>query len=146
MKKDVEAFRAFIKKHPKLILDVRTNKRSWKDLYSDWVILGEEDECWKDYQAEVQESSITQGFKGLKARKKRMQSQEKAASSKKEMTLGDVLSVFKDMSLSDLKQHISSVSGAVEGIYELLQQFQGSKSSAPDKGRNTSDYFSIFKD
>ena len=38
----LEEFKSFIKRHPLLKADVQSGKKTWQELYEDFVILGEE--------------------------------------------------------------------------------------------------------
>jgi hypothetical protein len=38
----LEEFKAFIKKHPLLKTEVQSGKKTWQELYEDFVLLGEE--------------------------------------------------------------------------------------------------------
>lgn len=35
----INDFKQFVKKHPKLIKEVRKEQRSWQDVYENWVTL-----------------------------------------------------------------------------------------------------------
>lgn len=150
MKKDVEAFRIFVQKHPKLIKEVRSNTRTWREIYEDWFILGESHECWENYRSEQEYSLKEDRFRGLKERKQQKAMEEKELKeekkTKKDITVGDVFSMFRDINVSDLQQHIVQFSGAIEGIHQLLQQFQGSKTQQGPQSKPSEGYFSVFKD
>lgn len=36
----INDFKQFVKKHPKLIKEVRKEQRSWQDVYENWVLFG----------------------------------------------------------------------------------------------------------
>ncbi|MGG1571506.1 spore coat protein YlbD [Fictibacillus sp. NRS-1165] len=145
MKKDVEAFRIFVQKHPKLISEVRSNKRSWRDVYEDWYFLGEEHESWDPFKSVPDEEAVkSDHFRGLKERKQKQAPADQPP--KKEITVGDVFSMFRDINVSELQQHIAQFSGAIEGIHQLLKQFQGSKPVQGPPTKPGESYFSIFKD
>lgn len=44
----VNAFRAFINKHPELRKELRKSGRSWQEYYEKWILLGENDPYWND--------------------------------------------------------------------------------------------------
>lgn len=50
----MEEFRTFVNKHPKLREEVQTQKRSWQNIYEDWVILGESHDQWNQFQEKKQ--------------------------------------------------------------------------------------------
>ncbi|MCK6256886.1 YlbD family protein [Fictibacillus sp. KIGAM418] len=147
MKKDVEAFRIFVQKHPKLISEVRSNNRTWRDVYEDWYFLGANHESWKAFKAEKDQDTVKTGhFRGLKERKQKQEPESAEEQSKKEITVGDVFSMFRDINVSEIQQHIVQFSGAIEGIHQLLKQFQGSKSVQGPPSNSKDSYFSVFKD
>ncbi|BCE14284.1 hypothetical protein RSC3_01640 [Bacillus paralicheniformis] len=36
----IDEFKQFIKRHPKLISEVRKQEKSWQEVYENWVLLG----------------------------------------------------------------------------------------------------------
>ena len=42
MSEKLDEFKSFIKKHPLLKLDVQSGKKTWQELYEDFVLLGED--------------------------------------------------------------------------------------------------------
>ena len=57
MQSRMDEFREFVKRHPKIRDDVRMGKRSWQNIYEEWVIYGENDEQWANFRQEPQNSS-----------------------------------------------------------------------------------------
>lgn len=53
----INDFKQFVKKHPKLIKEVRKEQRSWQDVYENWVLFGESDPIWDPYR-EPEEASF----------------------------------------------------------------------------------------
>lgn len=51
----MEEFRTFVKNHPLVRDEVKNGKRSWQSIYEDFVILGENDESWKQYEENKKE-------------------------------------------------------------------------------------------
>ena len=50
MSSRLEAFREFVSRHPSLRKEVLSGKKTWQNIYEDWVILGEENEIWNPYR------------------------------------------------------------------------------------------------
>ena len=42
-------FREFVSLHPLLRDEVRNGKRSWQNIYEEWVLYGDEDNLWQKY-------------------------------------------------------------------------------------------------
>ncbi len=57
-RQSIDDFKQFVKKHPKLIQNVRKEQRRWQEVYENWVLLGEDDPIWNPFKDEaVQPSS-----------------------------------------------------------------------------------------
>lgn len=131
----VEQFKQFVKRHPKLVREVRQKKRSWQDIYEEWYLLGEEDETWQQYKGE--ESATENNTKD---------------STKKESNsdlMGQVLNMVKNVDMNELQKHITNVSGALSNVQQLMDQFQSPKQSNQRFDPSTStrhDPFSFRKD
>lgn len=115
----VEGFKEFVKKHPKLIKEVRSNKKSWQDLYEDWVILGENDEMWDPYKRDANSEKV-----------------EESQNSKKKMEdiIAQVFSYAKKMDFEELQQHMTNLNGAITNVQEIVQQFQSIKKPSNNSG------------
>lgn len=46
----MDQFREFVAKYPKVRDDVTSGKKTWQNIYEDWVILGEQNPVWAQYQ------------------------------------------------------------------------------------------------
>lgn len=51
----MDEFRKFVNNHQTIRNDVLSGKRTWQQIYEDWVILGEGDESWKQYETTKEE-------------------------------------------------------------------------------------------
>jgi ABC-type antimicrobial peptide transport system permease subunit len=112
----VQQFKAFIKKHPNLIQEVRKGNKNWQELYEDWYLLGEEDEIWKPYKA----------------------AEEKEVNTKKENKsdlMSQILRSVKKIDVNEMQQHIENVNNAISTIQNLLSQFQGVQPKNHQAGR-----------
>lgn len=49
MESRMDEFREFVGKYPKIRDDVRSGKRTWQNIYEEWVIYGEHDAQWQKY-------------------------------------------------------------------------------------------------
>jgi hypothetical protein len=106
----VEKFKRFVKKHPKIIQEVRKGHKTWKEFYEDWYLFGEEDEIWNQYK------------EGKKEQKK----EQKTESSN---FMNKIVSTLKNMDVNEMQQHIASVQEAISAIQNVIGQFQGMKQS-----------------
>ncbi|WP_449539895.1 spore coat protein YlbD [Ferdinandcohnia sp. Marseille-Q9671] len=103
----VQEFKSFVKKHPKLIMEVRKGTYSWQEIYEDWYLLGEKDEKWKDYK----------------------EKDEKDTESNKDDFIGKIFSTFKNANMDDIQQQISNVGEAITTIQAVIHQFKGEKNT-----------------
>ena len=49
MESRMDEFRDFVGRYPKIRDDVRSGKRTWQNIYEEWVIYGENDQQWLKY-------------------------------------------------------------------------------------------------
>ncbi|TYR82607.1 cytosolic protein [Priestia megaterium] len=103
----VVEFKQFVKAHPKLIEEVRTQQKTWKELYEDWYLFGAEDSMWDAYRQEEAKS-------------------ETATEEKKDI-MSTIVSSLKNMDLNQVQYHITNVNSAIANIQQVLQQFQSTK-------------------
>lgn len=45
----MEEFKEFVSKHEKIKNEVRTGKRTWQNIYEEWVLYGENDPQWQAF-------------------------------------------------------------------------------------------------
>ena len=61
----VSDFKEFVKSHELLKEEVRSGKTSWKKIYEDYTILGENDSSWKKYVKVNNERISKEGIMGV---------------------------------------------------------------------------------
>ncbi len=52
MKSRMDEFKKFVSSHNKLKDEVRNGKRTWQNIYEEWVLYGEDDPSWKGFLSE----------------------------------------------------------------------------------------------
>lgn len=55
----MDEFRNFVSRYPKLRDDVRSGKRTWQNIYEEWVLYGEHDPQWQQYRSDVDPNQET---------------------------------------------------------------------------------------
>lgn len=50
MESRMDAFRDFINRYPLVKQEVLNGKKTWQQIYEDWVLLGENDNIWNPYR------------------------------------------------------------------------------------------------
>jgi len=51
MQSRMDEFREFVGRYPKIRDDVRSGKRTWQNIYEEWVLYGENDNQWQQYNS-----------------------------------------------------------------------------------------------
>jgi hypothetical protein len=110
----VAEFKSFVKKHPKIIKDVRNGTAQWQDLFEDWYLLGEEDSRWDEYR------------EGRDEKKKTSQNSD---DNKTGNWMEQIREMMKNMDANQLQGHINSISEALGAVQGVLSQFQSSNST-----------------
>lgn len=116
----INEFKQFVKNHPKLIEDVRHSKRTWKETYEDWIVLGEDHEMWNDYRTNKKSKTTVNSPKG-------------SAGKQKEDPMKHIISLLKNVDMNEVNQYVSQFNGALSNVQELLQQFQKYKPQQPQQ-------------
>lgn len=125
VKTDIESFKEFVHKHPELIKEVQKNKRPWKEVYQDWIVLGEEHESWNQYSKEKK-----------KQQDKRSSS---AQNMRAELTIGDIIAGLSKLQINDVQKYLSQFGSLMDAVQELLQQFNNQSdrpNQLPEKKMN----------
>lgn len=122
MSSKMDEFRTFVSKHPEVRTDVLSGKRSWQQIYEDWVILGEESNVW--------------GFNQGKETKSSQGSKTKTDTKKLE-------DLFSSDSLKTIMGYIKKInpdtlSKTLNTIQKVLQITQGLSSGTPSSIYNGS--------
>jgi hypothetical protein len=103
----VEKFKQFVKKHPKIIQEVRSGKKSWKEFYEDWYLFGEDDEIWEPYKQEPSSAKPT----------------EKGSNKWFEK----ISNMLQNIDSDEVQKHLVSVQQAIAAIQNIITQFQGAE-------------------
>lgn len=126
VKTDIESFKEFVQKHPELIKEVQKNKRPWKEVYQDWIVLGEEHESWNQYS------------KGKKKQQNKQPNQRtsSAKNTKADLTIGDIIAGLSKIQINDVQKYLSQFGSLMDALQELLNQFNNQSdrpSQLPEK-------------
>lgn len=122
----IQKFKQFVKKHPKLVAEVKKGSKTWQELYEEWYLLGEEDEVWKKYLPEGETI-------------------EEEKKDKKDF-MNTILSAVKGMDYSQVQQHISNFGETIQNIQQLIGQFQGPKNNSTTNTNQQNQPFFFNKD
>ncbi|MGV4320479.1 spore coat protein YlbD [Bacillus mojavensis] len=123
----INDFKQFVKKHPKLIKEVRKEQRSWQDVYENWVLFGEKDPIWDPYREPgAAAEAVTD-------------------TSERNDFVSKMVTAVKKMDVNQMNEQINKMSQSISSLQSLLNTFSGSrhKQSQPGPGQNP---FSFRKD
>lgn len=125
----IKQFKEFVKRHPKLVQEVRGGKKTWQDLFEEWYLLGEEDPVWEQYGDGQQSSSKEEEKSGAKAE-----------------FIPVVLQTLKNMDMNKVQYHLTNVNSAIGNIQQLLQQFIPSNRQSNSSSQGSKNPFTFRKD
>ncbi|AOY07116.1 YlbD family protein [Bacillus subtilis] len=123
----INDFKQFVKKHPKLIKEVRKEQRSWQDVYENWVLFGESDPIWDPYrEPEAAAEAVPE-------------------TPQKNDFVSKMVTAVKKMDVNQMNEQINKMSQSISSLQSLLNTFSGSgqKHSQPGSGQHP---FSFRKD
>ncbi|CAF1812213.1 YlbD family protein [Bacillus subtilis] len=123
----INDFKQFVKKHPKLIKEVRKEQRSWQDVYENWVLFGESDPIWDPYREPEETSEAV------------------PETPQKNDFVSKMVTAVKKMDVNQMNEQINKMSQSISSLQSLLNTFSGSgqKHSQPGSGQHP---FSFRKD
>ncbi|MBY6267746.1 YlbD family protein [Parageobacillus thermoglucosidasius] len=102
----VEKFKQFVRKHPKIIQEVRSGKKTWKEFYEDWYLFGEDDEIWKNYKQHQASMKHTE---------------------KSNRWIEKIANMLQNMDADEVQKYLANVQQAIVAIQSMIMQFQGSQ-------------------
>ncbi|PLR84086.1 hypothetical protein CVD25_12790 [Bacillus canaveralius] len=124
----VEQFKDFVKANPKIIQEVRKGNTTWKELYEDWYLFGEDDSRW---------DSFREGKKPV----------IKESGEKKTDWIAQITSVIKKMDQNQMEEHIQNISQALTAVQGVISQFQRSpQQPGPQQANPPTSPFMFRKD
>lgn len=123
----INDFKQFVKKHPKLIKEVRKEQRSWQDVYENWVLFGESDAIWDPYREPEEAAEAV------------------PETPQKNDFVTKMVTAVKKMDVNQMNEQINKMSQSISSLQSLLNTFSGNsqKQSQPGSGQHP---FSFRKD
>lgn len=100
-KPSIELFKTFIKNHPTLIDEVKKGNWTWKELYEEWYVLGDEDEKWIPYR-KLDDKEQAEGLIGI-------------------------FSKVKNINLEEVQKNIVEMKGLIGTIQEFVRDLHPNK-------------------
>jgi hypothetical protein len=119
----VTAFKNFINGKPLLLREIRKSGRSWQEYYEKWVLLGEEDPYWQEFdKADTEDSSTNKDSK------------EKSESKNFEL-MNQIMKLTENIDINKIQGQVANLSKTIGTVQELVDQFQQSKKEQPQKSQ-----------
>lgn len=104
----VGEFKEFVRRHPKLVEEVRNKKRSWQEIYEEWDLFGDDHEIWEPYLPDV---------------KKRPSTANGANPAAGQQAPG-LLSMLGKIDLDDVQKYAAQLNDTLAYVQQLLEKFQ----------------------
>lgn len=123
MESRMDEFREFVGKYPKIREDVRSGKRTWQNIYEEWVIYGENDQQWNKYIDEPKTNTPN----GSSAPK-----QTNSSSASLNDSIKNIVSYVQKINPDSLNRTLNTV----QKVVQIAQSF-GGKSNAPTNYMNS---------
>lgn len=101
----INDFKQFVKKHPKLIKEVRKEQRSWQDVYENWVLFGESDPIWDPYREPEEASEAV------------------PETPQKNDFVSKMVTAVKKMDVNQMNEQINKMSQSISSLQSLLNTF-----------------------
>ena len=114
----LDEFKSFIKKHPLLKLEVQSGKKTWQELYEDFVLLGE-DSYTEDKKEETKETK----------------KEETKSSINPENLINSVMGYVKKIDPDTITKTVTSI----QKVIELFGSFGAGASSTALSKKSTGD-------
>ncbi|MYL33017.1 hypothetical protein GLW08_02140 [Pontibacillus yanchengensis] len=141
----VQQFKEFVTKYPKLMETVKKNGESWQPYYEKWVLLGEEDEYWKNFEGDENTSYTKKKAKDATHNDQSDEKKEEASEEDKSQLMGQLMGMIENVDLNKVQGHITQLNGAIQNIQTLVSQFQDMKKTTPNQSSSTSNRRSPFQ-
>ena len=125
----IEKFKDFVKRHPKLREEVKSERKTWQELFEEWYLIGEDDEMWANYRDGENTSK----------------SMEKESEEKSDI-IPQVLNALKKMDANQIQYYLTNANHAIGNIQQLIQQFIPTNSKGSSSSQGPRNPFSFRKD
>jgi hypothetical protein len=124
-------FKEFAKRHPRLVEEVRSNRRSWQDIYEEWVIFGEDHEIWDPYLTEKEKENRSSSAKTEPNRNVNRPSNPFA---NRPPAPPNLFSLLSRIDFDDLQHYMSQIDGALSTVQQLIEKFPKGEGRPPGYG------------
>ncbi|UOQ85467.1 YlbD family protein [Gracilibacillus salinarum] len=120
----VQQFKLFIQDHPLLLKQVRQGNMTMQEAYEQYMLLGDDDPSWKNYQKKVKKDSEN--------------SEEESTSNQ---LYQKVWKHIEELDINKVETHINDLNGAIDNVLTLIGQFKQFRSKNQSGTGQSSDQF-----
>ncbi|WP_176222255.1 YlbD family protein [Tuberibacillus sp. Marseille-P3662] len=106
----LKQFKAFVREHPEMVQTVREEGKSWKDVFEEWVLFGEDHEIWEDYGIDIRKGEA-----------------EETSSSQGE-SIQHFIEFISRMDPDNVNKHLDQINGALTNIHDIITQIMPQRS------------------
>ncbi len=124
MASNLDMFKEFVKRHPLLKQEVISKRKTWQEIYEDWVIL-KDDSMWDTYKTDT--------FKNEDVKSEKKVVEEKKESS--DDVLKTMMQYAKKINPDTITKYVSSI----QKVLELVAAFGGGSLASKASSKTTSD-------
>ena len=102
---NVDNFKSFVRKNPKLVTYVRSGDMSWQKFYEIYYIYGEDESVWKDYLSKEEVKKINSNS---------------STNLNSGNTISNILEMAKNIDTNKLQDGITSIQKAITLFGDML--------------------------
>jgi hypothetical protein len=121
----IRQFKAFLQNNPHIIKTIRSNDVSLQDCYEQFVLLGEDDQMWKQYDN--------------KAKGQAKENDE----SNDEKGFSKWLNKISQLDINHVEKHIHDLNGAIEQVMSVMDQYKQFSNNKSEPSAPVRDPFSF---
>ncbi|MCF3942542.1 YlbD family protein [Oceanobacillus alkalisoli] len=129
---ELNRFKTFINRHPKLIRKIRKDGKSWQEIYEQWILLGEDDIHWEQYKEEKRETAESDEKKNETFSKLDL----------KPDFVKQILKYTETVDVNKLQEQVQQLSKTIATVQEIVNLYQKPET----KGNRTGQPFDWFRD
>jgi hypothetical protein len=137
----VEQFKQFVRQHPKMAEEIKSNKKTLQQFFEEWSVLGPEHEQWRAYQIDIANGPNTATDHHHTAEGAHT---AKNTDSTATDTLGQVMNMMRRFNVQDLQNHLAQFSSVLSNVQNVMQTFQ--QPNNPQTRSNQDHPFSFRRD
>lgn len=115
MASQFERFKQFARRHPKLVQEVRSNRRTWQEIYEEWTIFGEEHDIWAPYRETGTYSA--------------KEPNRDSSPERKNESLYSLLSLLKKIDIDEAMSYASQINEALTSVRDMIEKNKNDKQS-----------------